>query len=127
MRLLLITIMVMVLAGCTNIKEQKISKENVVKIQNKVLAGKGLKPEEVQYFLLGASAMVKEKGNVFGKTVGEVIEEGKKVPAPVNARNIPSTSPATPAQGGQNAPNGAAPVRIVLPTASGGSQKPASK
>lgn len=78
MRKNLIFILLFILTGCTDFKDQKITNKNIIEIQTEINVAKKVTPDEAKQFMLGATALVRKQGNVFGKTVKEVIEEGKK-------------------------------------------------
>ena len=60
------------------LKQTVLTKQNLVEVQKQVNAGKDFTKEEKQSYMLGQIKISITGGQVVGRTVGEVIEAGKK-------------------------------------------------
>lgn len=79
-----ITLITIVLASCNNEKpqnsellKQKITKENLITLSNKLIEDKNISPIEIDYFMSYLNDNGRFKDSIFGKTINEIIQSQK--------------------------------------------------
>ena len=74
------------LFSCGNVKDLKFTKDNQVQIMDKARNSKDITEEEIGFLMAASLRYFLSKRSLEGKTVGELINEQKKIYAEMMAR-----------------------------------------
>jgi hypothetical protein len=86
MRLILIVLLTCFLVACSNVKDLKFTKDNKEQVMEKVRKSKDLTGEEVGLLMAALMRTILSGGGIEGKTVGQLIQEQRKLAAEADAK-----------------------------------------